>query len=185
MTTRILGLALVLSASAAPSVAQDEVGLAAYLQLGYAGSKVDLLESAEKMPADAYDFRPSEMSDMRTFSRVMVHAADAQFGICASVRGVPNPKEGQDLEQLVTRKPDVVALLREASDFCDEAFSSLTDDNANSPVAQGRRRIAQSAILAGLLAHNAEMYGISTVYLRAQNIVPPSTERQRQRQANR
>jgi hypothetical protein len=29
----------------------------------------------------------------------------------------------------------------------------------------------------GLLAHNAEMYGISTVYLRAKNLVPPASER--------
>jgi hypothetical protein len=27
----------------------------------------------------------------------------------------------------------------------------------------------------GLLAHNAEMFGISTVYLRAKNIVPPGS----------
>ena len=36
--------------------------------------------------------------------------------------------------------------------------------------------------LAGLIAHNSEMYGISTVYLRAKNIVPPSTEQQVLRQ---
>ena len=32
--------------------------------------------------------------------------------------------------------------------------------------------------LYGLLAHNSEMYGIGTVYLRLKGIVPPSTERQ-------
>ncbi len=37
------------------------MGFAAYLQFGYAGSKVNLVEAAEKMPADAHDFRPSEM----------------------------------------------------------------------------------------------------------------------------
>jgi hypothetical protein len=30
----------------------------------------------------------------------------------------------------------------------------------------------------GILAHNSEMYGIATVYLRAKNLVPPSTRRQ-------
>jgi hypothetical protein len=28
-----------------------------------------------------------------------------------------------------------------------------------------------------MLAHNAEMYGISTVYLRAMNVLPPGSER--------
>jgi hypothetical protein len=32
------------------------------------------------------------------------------------------------------------------------------------------------AALMGALAHNAEMYGIGTVYLRAKNLVPPGSE---------
>jgi hypothetical protein len=30
-------------------------------------------------------------------------------------------------------------------------------------------------VLAGLLAYNAEMFGISTVYLRSKNLVPPGS----------
>jgi hypothetical protein len=36
--------------------------------------------------------------------------------------------------------------------------------------------MARSAILADLVAHSNEMYGTAAVYLRAKNIVPPSTE---------
>jgi hypothetical protein len=39
--------------------------------------------------------------------------------------------------------------------------------------------VPKNAALVGLLAHDAEMYGITTVYLRAKNIVPPSTARQK------
>ena len=184
--SRIVAAALVLTAvGAAQPDAQDGIGLAAYLQIGYAGSKINLLEAAEKMPASEYGFRPSEMTEMRSFGRVLVHAADGRFGVCSGVRGVPNPKTGQDLELEVTAKADVIALLREAGEFCDEAFSSLTEANANDFIKQGRRRVARSALLSGLLAHDSEMYGISTVYLRAKNIVPPSTERQQRRQNNR
>jgi hypothetical protein len=35
--------------------------------------------------------------------------------------------------------------------------------------------VPRSAALAGLLAHDAEMSGISTVYLRAKNLVPPGS----------
>ena len=163
----------------------EDIGIATYLQVGYTGSKNNLLETAEKMPASEYGFRPSEMPEMRTFSRVLVHAADAQFGVCSTVRGVPNPRAGQDLERDVTAKADVIALLREAGQFCDAAFSSLTEANAKDFIERGRRRVARSALLFGLLAHDSEMYGISTVYLRAKNIVPPSTERQQRRQGNR
>ena len=41
----------------------------------------------------------------------------------------------------------------------------------------GRGHAARAAVVAGLLAHTSEMYGISTVYLRSRNIVPPASER--------
>jgi hypothetical protein len=39
--------------------------------------------------------------------------------------------------------------------------------------------VLKTAALVALLADNAEMYGIVTVYLRAKNIVPRSTARQK------
>jgi hypothetical protein len=42
---------------------------------------------------------------------------------------------------------------------------------------QGRGQIARGALMANIIAHGNEMYGVSGVYLRAKNIVPPSTER--------
>jgi hypothetical protein len=44
-------------------------------------------------------------------------------------------------------------------------------------VKQGPNELPRAAALFGLLAHNSEMYGIGTVYLRLKGIVPPSTER--------
>jgi hypothetical protein len=44
-------------------------------------------------------------------------------------------------------------------------------------VSVGRGQAARAAVVAGLLAHNSEMYGVSTVYLRARNLVPPASER--------
>jgi hypothetical protein len=43
--------------------------------------------------------------------------------------------------------------------------------------ARGAGEIARSAVLTGILAHNSEMYGIATVYLRAKDLVPPSSKR--------
>ena len=49
--------------------------------------------------------------------------------------------------------------------------------NATELVMQGRGQIARGALMANIIAHGNEMYGVSGVYLRAKNIVPPSTER--------
>jgi hypothetical protein len=99
--------------------------------------------------------------------------------------GEPDPTAGRDLERELETKSEVVAILAESFAFCDEAIASLTETNVSELVRQGRREIARGAAVVGLLAHGAEMYGISTVYLRAKNLVPPSTERQLQRQRGR
>jgi len=60
--------------------------------------------------------------------------------------------------------------------FCDDAFSSLTEQNGVQMMARGRGQMARSALLVDLIAHSNEMYGTAAVYLRAKNVVPPSTE---------
>ena len=53
----------------------------------------------------------------------------------------------------------------------------LTGENAGDFVRQGPVEVPRIAALVGVIAHNAEMYGITTVYLRARNLVPPASER--------
>ena len=67
--------------------------------------------------------------------------------------------------------------LAESFAFCDDAMASLSDATASEFVNVGRGQAARAAVIAGLLAHTSEMYGISTVYLRAKNLVPPASER--------
>jgi hypothetical protein len=68
-------------------------------------------------------------------------------------------------------------VLSDSFAFCDEAFSSTTDENAMQFVKQGPNELPRVAALFGLLAHSTEMYGVGTIYLRLKGIVPPSTER--------
>ena len=59
----------------------------------------------------------------------------------------------------------------------------MTDENALQFVKIGQGAVVRSAIITGILAHDSEMYGIATVYLRANNLTPPSTARQMRNQA--
>ena len=173
----VIVLLLVSSGYGQPPIGR-KVGLATVLQLGYAGIKADLIASAEKMPAEDYAFKPGPMPEARTFGRLFAHVAAGQFGTCAAVKGVANPVAGKTLEQELTTKPDVTRFLADSFAFCDDAFASTTDQNAVEFVRQGPNELPRASVLYGLLAHNSEMYGISTVYLRLKGIVPPSTERQ-------
>lgn len=175
-------IAFLLAASVAQPVAARRFGLAAYLQGAYAGLKANLTQAADKMPEAEYAFRPGAMAEVRTFGQVIAHVAEAQFATCAAVKGVTNPAAGKKLEQELKTKADIVKALADSFNTCDAAFADLTDANAMEFVKQGPGEVARGAVLSGLLAHGAEMYGISTVYLREKGIVPPSTERSQRRQ---
>jgi DinB superfamily len=163
-----------------PIPAGMKVGLSMYLQAGYGGLKSELSEAADMMPESDYEFRPGAAPEMRTFGQLFAHVAESQFGTCAAIRAVPNPVAGKNLERDLKTKSEFVKALADSFAFCDVAFSALTDANALEYVKVGQGEVVKSAVLTGILAHNSEMYGIATVYLRAKNLVPPSTKRQTQ-----
>lgn len=150
-----------------------QIGLPRYLQGGYRGSALGLQEAAQKMPAADYGFKPSTMAEARTFAAVIAHAADGMFAECAVARGVSPP--AVSIEKGEPTRARVVQGLTDAIAFCDPVFAALTEASAAEFVRKGAGELARGAVLAGLLAHNAEMFGISTVYLRSKNIVPPGS----------
>jgi len=155
----------------------QKVGLATSLQRGYANIKMNLTEEAEKMPEADYAFKPGTTSDVRPFGQVIAHVAQAQFGQCAAVSGVPNPMQGKNLEQELKTKAQIVKALADSFALCDTAFSSTTDENAVQFVKQGQNEVTRAAALYGVIVHGNEIYGTGAVYLRSKNMVPPSTER--------
>jgi DinB superfamily len=163
----------------APASAQipkgQKVGLVVYLKAAYAGLKSNLTSAARQMPEADYGFKPSTMPEMRGYGQLFAHVAAGQFSACAAMKGTPDPARGRNLEQEATTKTAILDVLADSFAFCADAVAALTDQNAMDLVRQGEGDVARSAVLAGLLAHNSEMYGISTVYLRARNLVPPSS----------
>jgi hypothetical protein len=99
------------------------------------------------------------------------------------VKGVPNPNQGNNLENSATTKAAVVKALADSFAFCDDAYAALTDQTAAEMVTGGRGGPrAKAVMLNQIVEHDNEMYGIGTVYLRLKGLVPPSTEQQLQRQ---
>lgn len=169
---------------AQPIPAGMKVGLPQYLQAGYNGVKQELLEAAADMPAADYGFKPGAAGEMRTYGQVLLHVAESQFSTCASLKGVANQREGGRLERELTAKTDVLKVLSESFALCDDVFGTLTDAKAADFMKVGQGEVVRGAVITGLLAHDSEMYGIATVYLRAKNLVPPSTKRQMQHRSS-
>lgn len=176
----LLTLGAVLCASTAMAqapAAPAPVDLATSLQRGYATIKLNLTQSAEMMPDADFAFKVGSMAETRTFGQLFAHVANSQYGTCAAVKGVANPNQGNNLEQTATTKAAVVKALADSFAFCDDAFSSLTAQNATNMVTQGRGQLARAAALSNLVAHSNEMYGTAAAYIRTRGRVPPSTER--------
>ncbi len=120
---------------AAPAVysqmpAGQKIGLATSLQRGYAGIKTNFTAAAEKMPEADYTFKVGSMPEARTYGQLIAHIAQAQFGQCAGLTGVPNPMAGKNLEQELKTKAELTKALADSFAICDKAFEAVTDANA-------------------------------------------------------
>ena len=154
----------------------QKIGLATSLQRGYNGFKTNFTAAAQKMPEADYSFKPGSTPEARTYAQVIAHIAQAQFGQCSGLKGVPNPMTGKQLEQELKTKAEVTKALADSFAMCDELFANLTDASATEMVKAGQNEQTRAASLYGVLVHGNEMAGTAYVYLRSKNIVPPSTE---------
>ncbi|HTR48686.1 MAG TPA: DinB family protein [Verrucomicrobiae bacterium] len=178
MNRRIAILAAMIAFFTAPLFAQAPAPASApsnadAIRQMYNVAKNNLLRAADKMPDDAYDFKPTP--EQRSFGGWIAHVADAQTGGCSRLTGTAKtPNAGSK-----TAKADLVAALKDSFDTCDAAYAGLTDANANDTVQSFRGPTTRLASLAGNVAHDMECYGAMAVYLRLKGIVPPSSEPRR------
>jgi hypothetical protein len=137
----------------------------------------NLIKMAEKMPVENYGFKPTP--EIESFGQRLAHIAGANLFVCQGVMGRPaTPRPGT----AATSKPELIALLKQASTVCDSAFDSLSDAAAMEKI--GSRlggpfppepTRTKLATLNNMVRHSNEMYGYMCVYLRLKGIVPPSS----------
>jgi len=165
----VLMLALTLAGGCA-LVAQTNPVIAEQ-KTAYTNNKNNLIKAAEKMPEDAYSFKPTP--EMEAFGQRMIHIAN-QIGTCSAMTGErkPNPAAGK------TAKADIVAGLKTSFEACDAAWDSMNDKTAMEMVAgRGGQQRSKLSGLIGNTTHNTEMYGYISVYMRLKSVVPPTSDR--------
>ena len=151
--------------AAAPVHAQD-VLKTSNIQRYYTPVKFDLIGAASVMPADKYGFKldPAQMD----FGEWINHSTERNYLDCSTLRGEPNPMPKAKTD-LLKGKDVITKALAESFDYCDTTFEKLTDAKILS---------SQPMVIAFLhtTVHNNEIYGNVVGYLRANHILPPSTE---------
>jgi uncharacterized damage-inducible protein DinB len=141
-------------------------------KFAYARLKTILVSSAEKMPEENYNFKPTEA--VRSYGQIVGHVADAQYTFCSLALGENNP--GLKIEQTKTTKADLVAALKDAVAYCDKAYDGMTDASGSQMVKLFGGDMPKLGVLSINNMHDMEHYGNLVTYMRLKNIVPPTTE---------
>lgn len=139
----------------------------------------NVMEAAEKAPLSVYSYKPAE--GVMTFHQMLAHIADANYSICAPLKNnEANPNQGTTEKKAPGK--DVIPALKASFEYCDAALATLTDARLAETIKRGTSERPAAYYAFHLLDHTALHYGNLITYMRANNIVPPETER-RTRQA--
>ncbi|HYL62896.1 MAG TPA: DinB family protein [Candidatus Methylomirabilis sp.] len=141
-------------------------------KIAYARLKIILVSSAEKMPEENYNFRPTDA--VRSYGQIVGHLADAQYNFCSLALGEKNPD--LKIEQTKTTKADLVASLKDALAYCDKAYDTMTDASGTQTVKLFGGDMPKLGVLNINNMHDMEHYGNLVTYMRLKNIVPPTSE---------
>jgi len=143
-----------------------------YNKIFFARMKTVLISSAEKMPEENYNFKPTDT--VRSYGQIVGHIADAQYNFCAMSLGETNP--GLKIEETKTSKADLVAALKGALAYCDKAYDTMTDVSGLQTVKMFGMDMPKFGVLNINNAHDMEHYGNLVTYMRLKNVVPPTSE---------
>jgi uncharacterized damage-inducible protein DinB len=164
------------AASPAPAVPPTPAASStptADVQRGYAGLKANILKAADKMPADAYSYRPTP--EVRTFARVVNHVTEAQLHSCGAINGTAPAANAVPPE--TADKATIVAALQASFAECDKAYAALTEANMLETYAVGPNKRARISLAWGTVSHDNEQYATLALYMRLKGLTPPSSEK--------
>jgi uncharacterized damage-inducible protein DinB len=173
MTRTFLAVALVTMFVPASAVAQTNPFTDA-AKAQFAGIKNNVIRTAEKVPEDLYEFKPTP--EVRSLGQLIAHIADGNFGICAAGSGMKPPMSGVEKRTGGKGKADLQKALAASFEFCESAWASLNDKNVGETVKTFLGVQPRFSVLQFNTSHVWEHYGNLVTYMRLKGIVPPSSE---------
>lgn len=142
----------------------------------------DLVSLAEAMPADKYDFRPSDGSfaGVRTFGEQVKHAATMIYMTAAIVlqeKSPYGPGRNDNGPDSIQGKSQILEYLKGSIAYARKAMASLSEKNQLDPLKTYFGTETRVEVAAGVAFHSYNHYGQMVVYARMNGIVPPSSRR--------
>lgn len=137
-------------------------------------AKAYTLEYMEAMPADQYDFKPTE--EVRSFAEQMLHITDANYGLGAVVAGVESPVgRGESEKTEDTSRENVIKLVNAGYDFVIDNLKSMSEDQLKESIKVfDQFEMTRGTALDKAFEHQTHHRGQTTIYLRLVGVKPPS-----------
>lgn len=171
---------LLLSSSLAPTFAQAQTAPAtvkdpvtASLKMLLPRSQNNTIGAIEAMPADKFNYKPTP--EQITFAHLVAHIANSNNGLCGKAASVPDAKveEAKDTDG----KDKLLAAAKASFAFCSEALGKMDDSKLGESVEMfGGRQFPRAMAALALASGWADHYAAAAMYLRLNNILPPSAQ---------
>jgi len=144
----------------------------------------EVVPLAEAMPAEKYDFRPSEgaFKDVRTFGQQVKHLAAVIYLVTAASQGQKPPADigaGENGPDSIKTKAEIMQFLKDAFTFGHKMTSMLTAQNQMDLVKSpfGGRDQPRAGLAHEAVWHTFDHYGQMVVYARMNGVIPPASRR--------
>ncbi len=137
----------------------------------------NLIAAAEEMPADKYNYKPTDKQ--MTFAHLVGHIAGANRFLCAKISDAAEPQRGEDEKQKTSEDKDkLVADLKSSFDACSTALAKMDDSKLAQPVTLfGGRKGNKAFAMIGLTDDWADHYSAAAMYLRLNGLLPPTAQK--------
>lgn len=144
----------------------------------------NVVEAAEAMPADKFDFTPASLNingaaykDVRTFAALVKHTATANYRFWTTLTGEKMPEniKGPNGPDELKTKDQIIQFLKDSFAVGHRAAKTVTPENALEQLPLFRGTQPRLLIASGAVIHAADEYGQMVEYLRMNGIVPPAS----------
>ncbi len=173
IATLVLAFApAVLAQTNAPAQTTSSPVVSTVRQLEERQSK-NLIGAADEMPADKYSYHPTP--EQMSFAHLVMHVAEANNGMCARIAG----EQPRELKLSESDSKDVLTkAVRDSFAYCEQVLAKADDSTLGQPVAfSGGRTGTRATALIYLVTGWADHYSAAAMYLRLNNLLPPSAQK--------
>ena len=134
----------------------------------------NLVAAVEEMPADKFGYKPTEQQ--MTFGHLVLHIVGSNNHLCSTIGDVPEVKPSVPLKES-DEKDKLVAALKASFEFCSTALAKVDDSKLGDEVELfGGRKGPRAFALIALTNDWADHYSSAAMYLRLNNLLPPTAQ---------